>query len=382
MTGKRRFGAVRKLPSGRYQVRYTGPDGITRPAPHTFRTKTDADIWLTQTETAIHRDDWINPDAGQEQLGAYATSWVAERPKLRPTTRRRYACLVRRHIAPYLGHLAVAEVRERHIRRWHQQRAEQGVSGGTLAAAYRVLKSIFNTAIEDELIRRNPCRIKGAGAHTAQERPVLTVTQVLALVEAMPARYRALVLLATFASLRWGELVGLRRRNIDLARCVIKVETTTVELDGQFLHDQPPKSTAGIRTVAIPVELVPALTQHLAIFVPDSAAALVFTSARGKVLRRGNFRRVWQRVLCQVELDSFRFHDLRHTGNTLAAQTGATLRELMNRMGHSSVRAALIYQHAAADRDRDIANALGRLIQQASSPSGTQLARRAAGQDR
>ncbi len=373
MAGKRRFGTVRKLPSGRYQARYTGPDGLSRPAPHTFRTKTDANIWLTQTEAAVLRDDWVNPGAGMVLLGEYAVSWVAERPKLRPTTRQRYASLVRRHIAPHLGHLAVGQIRERDIRRWHQRRTEQGVSAGTLAHAYQLLKAIFNTAVEDELIRRNPCRISGAGAHAAQERPVLTVEQVYALVDAMPARYRALVLLATFASLRWGELAGLRRRNVDLTDCVIRVEFTTVELDsGKILYDQPPKSAAGARAVAFPAALATTLADHLSEFTAEPPDALVFTSARGTVLRRNNFRRVWRRVLRQVGLDGFRFHDLRHTGSTLAAQTGATVRELMSRMGHSSMRAALIYQHAAAGRDRAIANALDRLIvDRASSPSGT-----------
>jgi integrase len=98
-----------------------------------------------------------------------------------------------------------------------------GVTAVTVAKAYRLLKAIFNTAVDDGLIRRNPCRVKGAGQEKAPERPVLTVPQVYALAAVVDEHYRVLVLLAAFTSLRWGELAALRRSDIDIQARTVRV---------------------------------------------------------------------------------------------------------------------------------------------------------------
>lgn len=360
---RRRFGAIRQLPSGQWQARYPGPDGLMRPADTTFRTKTEAAEWLVDKEAEIRSGEWIDPEAGKITLTKYAESWVAERPKIRATTRERSATLVPLHIAPHLGDMEIGDIRDRHIRRWYNQLGDNGVGAATIARSYQLLKSIFNTAVEDEAIRRNPCRIKGAAVYKSEERPVLTVGEVYALADRVPSRYRALVLLGTFTGLRWGELVGLRRRNVDLVACTVRVESIVVELgSGKMLKDQPPKSEADRRTVAFPAELKPVMEVHLAEFVGPDAAAYVFTSPRGMVLRRANFRETWVGAVKAAGLSEVRFHDLRHTGATIAAQTGATLKELMLRIGHSTDKAALNYQHAAKGRDQEIASALNKLI--------------------
>ena len=103
------------------------------------------------------------------------------------------------------------------MRSWRKKLLDSGVSTVTTAKAYRLLKAILNTAVDDGIIRRNPCRIKGAGQEASAERPVLTITEVYALADAIDQRYRALVLLGTFASLRWAELAALRPSDIDLS---------------------------------------------------------------------------------------------------------------------------------------------------------------------
>jgi len=104
------------------------------------------------------------------------------------------------------------------------------------------------------------------------------------------------------------------------------------------------------------------LTRHLAAFASPGDDALIFTSPTGAPLRHGNFRsRYWLPALVRCGLTTIHFHDLRHTGNTLTAGTGATLRELMDRMGHSSTRAALIYLYGSDARQREIAASLGKL---------------------
>ena len=241
---------------------------------------------------------------------------------------------------------------------------ENGVSATSAAKAYRLMKSIMNTAVDDGIVHRNPCRVRGAAQDRSPERSVLTVREVVALVDVIPERYQALVLLAVFGSLRWGELAALRRCDIDLAQRTVQVERSLTELPGGGYLYGPPKSAAGQRLVAIPAVVRPELEHHLSVFTADEPDALVFTTPAGTPLRRGNFRRrVWVPALAEVGLSGTHFHDLRHTGNVLTAAAGASLRELMDRMGHSSARAALIYLHGSDARQRVIADGVSKLAE-------------------
>ena len=245
MPGKRRFGRVRELPSGRWQARYKGPDGTDRPAPRTFDSKTSAERWLTLTEAEIIQGDWIDPDAGRVLFGNYARDWIEERPNLRPKTIQLYRYLLRSHLAPAFSARALADIREPDVRRWRKNLLDAQVSAVTLAKAYRLLKAIFNTAVDDGLIRRNPCRIKGAGQEKSPERPVLSIPQVYALADAVSDRYRALVLLTVFGSLRWGELAALRRSDIDFQARTVRISRQLSEQRGGGFVFGPPKSEAG-----------------------------------------------------------------------------------------------------------------------------------------
>ena len=378
---RRRFGAVRRLPSGRYQARYPGPDGVTRPADDTFETKTDAEVWLARKETEIFDGDWLDPDAGAVLLREYGAAWIEERPGLRPKTITLYTYLLRVHIAPHFPAMTVAELKIEAVRRWRKKLLDNGVSPVTTAKAYRLLRAIMNTAIDDGLIRRNPCRIKGAGTEESPERPVLTVHQVYALADAIRPCYRALVLLATFASLRWAELAALTPQDINLAACTVRVTRQINYPPGRGHTFGPPKSRAGRRVVPFPDLIVPDLREHLDGLGPD--ATLLFTSPDGQPLRHSNFyRRAWTPALTATGLAGIHLHDLRHTGNQFTADAGANPRELMARMGHDSSRAALIYLHSSAERQRDLANKVGKnakavLRKPAGKPkrSGTRMAR-------
>jgi integrase len=191
---------------------------------------------------------------------------------------------------------------------------------------------------------------------------------------------------STFSSLRWGELAALRRKDIDLDTCTVRVERSLTELAGTHSFG-PPKSDAGRRLVPFPDVIAPDLRWHLACFSEPGDDGLVFTSPAGTPLRHSNFRRrVWLIALAKAGLADTHFHDLRHTGNTLTAAAGANLRELMERMAHSSTRAAIIYLHSTDERQRKLADALGELaraeLRQSTKrgsgrkQSGTKVARR------
>ncbi len=363
MAGKRRrFGSIRKRDSGRYQVRYPGPDGLTRTAPETFARKSDAERYLSLIEAQLLRGEWTDPTRGEIRLRDYAERWITQRAGLRPRTVQLYTWLLGKHVTPYLGGVPVGKLDTATVREWRTKLLANGVSETMAAKAYRLLRAILMTAVnEDEIIRKNPCRIKGADQEKTAERPVLSLAQVTALADAMPERYRALLLVTTFGCLRWGEVTALQRQDIDLRRGTVRVRQAVTEQRGVGLTIGPPKSRAGRRIVSLPAPVVTVVRNHLAEYVDDDPEAFVFTGPTGRLLWRGNFNKLvgWPEAVAKIGRPGLHFHDLRHTGNTLAAATGTSLRDLMARMGHDSPDAALIYQHATSKADRAIAKALG-----------------------
>jgi integrase len=361
---RRRFGYVRKLPSGRYQASYLDPEGVRRAAAETFSSQRAASQWLSERETDLLRGEWRNPDDQREDLAAYGERWIKERSGLRPRTVDLYRWLFGKYIKPKIGKVSVGEIDAARVRTWRAGLLAEGVSGTMAAKAYRLLRAILMTAVDDGIIARNPCRIRGAGSEQAAERQPLTVDQVFRLATAMPARYSALILVATFGSLRWGEVTALRRCDVDTSTRVIRIRAAFVERSTGELLRTLPKSRASVRAVTLPRPVRPLLAVHLASYSGELPESLVFTGDKGGPLRRSNFNRQvkWPATVESIGAPGAHFHDLRHTGNHLAAQTGASLRDLMARMGHDSMRAALIYQHANQTGDQDIADGIEELL--------------------
>jgi len=369
-TSRRRFGAVRRLTSGRWQARYPDParPGVLIARPQTFRTKTEAAHFLAGIETDQARGAWLDPSRGAVRLATYADAWLATRTvagrPLAPRTRANYRGLLGRHVYPSLGALPLAEITPERVRLWHAGVSK--ASATTAAQAYRVLHAILRTATDEGTFAANPCRLRGAGQARAAERPLLGVDDVEALAAAMPVHLRALVQLGFWGALRLGELIALEQRDLALDAAAgtgsVRVERAQQDVDGVPLVG-PPKAES-VRTVNLPTPAVAALVEHLATRPVGLPTARVFTRASGRPLRHYDVHRQWSRARLVAGVPDARPHDLRHAGLTLAAQAGATLAEVMRRAGHSSPAAALRYQHAAEDRDRDLAGRLASAAEQ------------------
>ncbi|GCD94460.1 site-specific integrase [Embleya hyalina] len=187
---------------------------------------------------------------------------------------------------PTFGKAAIPAIKEADVRRWRATRLEGGLGVSTTAKAYRLMRAIMNTAVDDGLIRRNPCRIKGGGDEKAPERPILTLEQVFTLADGVGPRYRALVLLAAFGSLRWGELAALRRDHVDLDAGTIRIDVSAIEMSNGERITGPPKSAAGKRTVTIPAPILLDPRRHVEWFAEKEDDGLLFVGPKGAALRR------------------------------------------------------------------------------------------------
>ncbi|GAB3797957.1 site-specific integrase [Humibacter antri] len=361
-------GTIRKLKSGRYQARFSFPDGTRRPAPQTFQTKRDANAWLAQQEADVSRGVWQAQQHAASMAVTfedYATRWLKNRKvkgrALKPKTREGYQDLLDRFLLPTFRLRAVHSIERDDVDRWYDKTA---VDTPTYRAkAYSLLRTILASAVDDYRLAQNPARIRGAGA--VERKHIVepaTLDELDALSDAMPPRYRMLVLLAAWCGLRYGELTELRRKDIDTKRGVVHVRRGVTLVNGKFVVDTP-KTAAGVRDVNVPPFLLPQLRQHLLQHTAPGAEGLLFPSKNDPAahLRQSSLARVFYPAREKAGRPDLRFHDLRHTGAVNAAIAGATLAELMGRLGHSTASAAMRYQHIAADRDAEVANRLSAL---------------------
>lgn len=364
MGTKRSFGQITRLPSRRYRARYTGPDGDLHNAPTTFDSRQDAEAWLTDERRTISAGTWAPPRRLSERPRAqtfedYAERWLARR-ELKPRTRGHYRSLLDRQILPTFGQRSLSMITSPDVRDWYD---ELDRSRPTLRShAYGLLRTILATAVTDERISVNPAHIRGAGnVRRARKVRPATLVELEAIAAAMPEKYRPLIMLSSWCALRFGEATELRRKDLDLKNGVIHVRRGIVRAAGKTIVGTP-KSEAGIRDVAIPPHLIPMLKAHRDSMPMRGQDALLFPAADGvSNLAPSTLYRAFYPARKAAGRPDLRWHDLRHTGAVLAAQTGATLAELMGRLGHSTPAAALRYQHAAQGRDAQIAAALSRL---------------------
>lgn len=246
--------------------------------------------------------------------------------------------------------------------------ADYSPVGFTAAAqAYTLLKSIFNSAIYHELIERNPAKDKPAARIKSRPCKVASIEQIYALSQAVPARYRVAVLLAAYTGLRQGELFGLARKHFDSATKTISVERAVKKLQGKPAHFGKTKTAGSVRTVEVPADIAAELIKHLSNseFCGSGNEALIFTTGGGKLMTSSELCSWFIPARNKVGLQGFKWHALRHTGATIAASTGASLPALMNRLGHTSVRAALTYQKLMATDDAQIAAGIQAKLQSA-----------------
>lgn len=362
---RRSFGTIRKLPSGRFQATYVGPDLIRHAAPLTFDARGYAERWLEDERRLIQLEQWTSPAAREAasrradtlSLRAYAAQWFSGRV-LRPNTQKDYRHLLEDVILPELGDLRLHDLTRADVRRWWANLDQS--KPRTNAKAYALLRTITATAVDEEVLTANPVLIRGAGV-SKRRRSIepATLAQLATITEAMPERLRLAVLLGCWCALRYGEMAELRRSDFDFDRGVIKVRRGAVWLKGRTVSG-PPKTAAGARDVAFPPHLSPTIREHLAMHAQGGKDGLLFPSQSGGPISPSSFFKPWRKARLAAGRPDLRFHDLRHTGAVLAAQEGATLAELQARLGHTTPAAAMIYQHAASERDRELAERLSR----------------------
>jgi integrase len=298
-------------------------------------------------ETELDRGLWLDPEAGDIRLDVYAPRWMHERPvELQPRTVEIYETLLRKHLYPAFGATPINKITSAAVRTWHADLRAQGLGQVTVAKAYRLLKAILNTALEDDLIARSPCRLKAAGVERSPERRPPSLAEVDLIADAIEPRYRLLVLLGAWSGLRWGEL----------GRSPGSAWTSCTACCTSSRRWCRPATRSG--TSDRP-RLQPDAARWRSRRTCGRRSMHTWPRSSGRSRARWcSARRAARRWTARTSTPTGTARSMRRTcrattsttcglAATMAAVSGATTRELMRRMGHSSQRAALIYQHAA-----------------------------------
>ncbi|RYV50974.1 tyrosine-type recombinase/integrase [Pengzhenrongella frigida] len=235
-------------------------------------------------------------------------------------------------------------------------------AGATEAAqAYRLLHAVLARARRDGLIKENPAAIEGAGSVATLERRPASIPELRVAAGAMTARYRAAVWVAAMTSIRSGELFALRRSDWDPQRHTLRIERS-VELETSDDDFGQVKASASLRTVVVPKIAATALEEHLEQFTAKAPRSLIFTTSTGGIVYPSRVGKQWARARSAAGREDLHWHDLRHTGQSLAAAAGAGIKDLQARAGHSTTTAAIRYLHQVQDSDRRVATALDELV--------------------
>lgn len=360
----RSWGSLTRLPSGRWRAAYTGPDLARHAAPVTFTAKLDGEYWLASERRLIERDDWTPPRFRADQvraksktLGDFAKEWVEQR-SVKPRTKAGYESTLANHITPKLGGVPLNMLNAETVRKWYA--GMDATKPTARAHAYQLLHSVCATAVSDGLLTTQPCQIARAmSTPTKRTAPVLSVEDVAKLAGAIrPERMKCLVLISAWCGLRWGEVTELRRKDLS-ADCSVVTVSRAVTHRGACRIDTVKSSKAHV--VVVPPHIRDDLADHLAHNVAEGAEALLFPPAMGGChVNDKVFKTYFDGALKSISHNNVRVHDLRHFAGTQTARV-ANLVETMQRLGHSTAKASLIYQQVASGRPAEIAAALSEL---------------------
>lgn len=357
--------------ANRWQARYRDPAGVEH--ARLFDRKVDAQMWLDGIRGDLVKGTYLDPKAGRQLFGDYVAEWVAAQVQHRPSTVDVLGRHLRNHVLPVFGARPLASVRRSEVQAW-----VTGLSGhlapGTVAFIYGYVATIFKAAMVDGRLAVSPC----VGIHlpeveVRQVVPMRTES-VLALVEAIPEPYPALVLLVAGTGLRQGETFGLTLENLDFLRREVRVVQQLQPIGGVPTLVAP-KTRASLRTVPVPDVVLEAVAAHLS-RNPVGDSGLVFSDRQGRPLRRTRFGEVWRAAVVRAELaPGTHFHELRHYYASLLIHSGASVKVVQARLGHKSAVETLdIYGHLWPDSEEStraaVQDVLGRPADQVRTSGG------------
>lgn len=337
--------SIKKRADGVWRARYRDASGKEH-ARH-FKRQTDAKRWLDEVTASVLTGMYVDPRAGRMTFREYAEHWRSIQVH-RPTTAEVVERVLRRRIYPTIGDRPLSSIKPSEIQALVKS---WDIAPATVQVTYSYVATIFKAAVLDKRVAESPCRgIKLPEVVKEQVVP-MTTDQVHAIIEAMPERYRAMVVLAAGTGMRQGEVFGLTLGQVRFLERELHVDRQLVAVSGRAPVFGPPKTRSSRRTIPLPNVVVEALARHVEVFPPVEGEP-IFTGSDGQRLRRSAFGEVWRKATRAAGVERVTFHGLRHYYASLLIRHGESVKVVQARLGHKSADETLnTYAHLWPDAD-------------------------------
>lgn len=360
--------SIQKRPDGRWRARYRDPAGSEH-AKH-FDRKVDGQRWLHKVSSALLTGVYVDPVKSRITVGEWSDRWLAAQLQLKPSTRSRYAGILRRQVLPKWARVALSDVTHADVSAWVTALSAEGLAASTVRQAHRVLSLVLSLAVRDGRLPRNPADKVALPRAATPEKRFLTHAEVAELADAA-GDYALVIRVLAYCGLRFGELAALRVGRVDLLRRRLTIAESVTEVEGKAVFGTPKGHAT--RSVAVPRSIVDELTEQVA---GRGADELVFTAPDGGLLRLNNFRRrQFDPAARAAGLNGLTPHELRHTAASLAVSAGGNVKAVQRMLGHKSAAMTLDVYSGLFDDDLD---ALAERMDSASARSAADSVRTSA----
>ena len=293
--------------------------------------------------------------------------WLPSK-QVETSTLAAYRSYLDKHFIPTFGRRPMGQILPTEIQRWITTALENGLSAASVRKYHTMLSSVFERALRDHVVTFNPCAHTELPKVIKKKARTLTPVEYDTILASLPAQHRLMVETAINTGLRWGELIALKPRHLDLIKRTLTVEETVVEVSiknsptGARMITKPYPNDNEARTMELPADLVDQLTdwiheRHL------GPVDLLFATREGTPISRNTFRtRIWRPAIKASGIDFVvRVHDLRHAHASWLLAGGSDLKSVMDRMGHAQITTTQKYLHTLPDSDTKNLDALSRI---------------------
>jgi integrase len=351
----------------RFVACYRDPEGRQRSAG-TYSSHRAAERAGNREEAKVGQGTWHDHSRGQVTFATYVeTVWLPSK-QVETSTLAAYRSYLDKHFLPVFGRRPIGKILPSEVQRWVTTATENGLSGASVGKYHTLLHSIFQRALRDRVVTFNPCEHTELPKVIKKKARTLTPAEYDAILAALPTQHRLMVETAINTGLRWGELIALKPRHLDLNKRRLTVEETVVEVSiknsptGQRMLTKPYPKDNEPRTLGLPADLAERLAEH----ITDhrlKPGDLLFPTRDGTPISRNTFRtRIWRPAVKASGLDfDARFHDLRHAHASWLLAGGSDIKSVMDRMGHAQITTTQKYLHTLPDADAKNLTALDRI---------------------
>jgi len=351
----------------RFVACYRDPEGRQRSAG-TYSNHRAALRAANREEAKVREGAWHDHSRGQVTFADYVTTVWLPSKHVETTTLAAYRSYLDKHFLPVFGRRPMGKILPSEVQRWVTTATENGLSAASVGKYHTMLHSIFQRALRDRVVTFNPCEHTELPKRVKKANRTLTPEEYDAILAALPEQHLLMVETAINTGLRWGELIALKPRHLDLATGRVTVTETIVEVSrrnsptGQRMLTKPYPKDNEPRVLGLPGDLVDQLAAHITDrgLGPDD---LLFPTRDGTPISRNTFRtRIWRPAVTASGVDfAVRVHDLRHAHASWLLAGGSDLKSVMDRMGHAQITTTQKYLHALPDADQKNLTALDRI---------------------